>query len=156
MPRPQTQREHYLAKIEASNLIREIGQTLMGENAPCRRIPPGYQFAALVGHDTNIASVASLLHLNWQFNNAPPERADFRTTTLFQQAPLFLSCGANEMTFLCGIFYAAQDLQEMREFTGGSCPAFRLPVRCDPLQHRAGYVHNSVERFQRSRRPGEG
>jgi 4-phytase/acid phosphatase len=63
----KTQRDYYVSQIQASNLLQEIKQTLNGENVPCRRIPAGYQFAAFVGHDTNIANVAALLKLSWTF-----------------------------------------------------------------------------------------
>jgi 4-phytase/acid phosphatase len=127
----QMQREEYLAKIEASNLIREIGQTLNGENAPCRRIPPGYQFAALVGHDTNIASVGALLRLSWQFNTAPPGTSGLPDNDPLPAGALLFELWREGNDSFVRIFYAAQGLREMRTFKAGACPAFRVPVRCD-------------------------
>ena len=127
----QTQRDAYVSMIQASNLLQEIRQTLNGENAPCRRIPTGYQFGALVGHDTNIAGVAALLKLSWQFTDAPVgTRGLPDNDPLPAGALLFELSNETEGSFV-RIFYAAQGLREMRNFGGESCPAFRLPVRCE-------------------------
>jgi 4-phytase/acid phosphatase len=128
----QTQREGCVPMIQASNLLREITQTLNGENAPCRRIPIGYQFGALVGHDTNIAGVASLLKLSWQFaDDAPVGTQGLPDNDPLPAGALLFELWTEADGTFVRIFYAAQGLREMRNFSGESCPAFRLPVRCD-------------------------
>lgn len=127
----QTQREGCIPMIQASNLLREVSQTLNGENAPCRRIPAGYQFGALVGHDTNIAGVAALLKLSWQFTNAPVGTRGLPDNDPLPAGALLFELSNEGDDSFVRIFYAAQGLQEMRNFEGGPCPAFRLSVRCD-------------------------
>jgi len=127
----QTQRENYLAQIGASNLLQEISQTLNGIDAPCRRIPAGYQFAAFVGHDTNIASVASLLGLTWQFTNAPEGTQELPDNDPLPAGALVFELWKEGSESFVRISYAAQDLREMRRPGEGLYPAFRVPVRCD-------------------------
>lgn len=126
----QTQRETYLAKIAAFNLAREISQTLIGDNAPCRRIPAGYQFAGFVGHDTEIASVASLLGLSWQFTTAPVGTRGLPDNDPLPAGALVFELWKEGTQSFVRIWYAAQGLHEMRQSDGKSCPAFRVPVRC--------------------------
>lgn len=66
----KTLRERYVAQIEGSNLVREIQATLNRQTAGCQRAPLEYKFVGLVGHDTNLATVGSLLGLRWKF--VPP------------------------------------------------------------------------------------
>jgi 4-phytase / acid phosphatase len=127
----QTQRDKYVSTIEASNLLREITRTLNVENVPCRRIPIGYQFGALVGHDTNIASVASLLCLNWNFTDAPVGTRGLSDNDPLPAGALLFELWSEANGPVVRIFYAAQGLREMRNFSGESCPAFRLPVQCN-------------------------
>src|SRR5262249_9886503 len=68
--KPDRRRE--LAKIKGSNLIREI-INLMDRSAKrpfvgCPHADPDSRFVGLVGHDTTMASVASLLGFHWRFN----------------------------------------------------------------------------------------
>jgi hypothetical protein len=127
----QTQRDKYVSTIEASNLIREITRTLNVENVPCRRIPIGIQFGGLVGHDTNIASVASLLCLNWNFTDAPVGTRGLPDNDPLPAGALLFELWIEANGPVVRIFYAAQGLREMRNSSGGSCDAFRLPVQCN-------------------------
>ena len=68
-----TDRETYLAKIEGSNLVREILNQLRrkaGRPTPdqCLRATVDSDFVGLVGHDTNLANVGALLGLEWKFD----------------------------------------------------------------------------------------
>jgi hypothetical protein len=68
----KTQRQDYIAKIQGSNLVREILDDLeRGAGLPAEGCPhggAGSRFIGLVGHDTNLASVGKLLNLNWNFD----------------------------------------------------------------------------------------
>jgi len=127
----RTQRDSYLAQIDASNLVREINDTLRDENKECRRISNAYQFAGLVGHDTNIASLGSLLGLTWQFDTAPEGTAGLpKNDPLPAGALVFERWKRSEGTFI-NISYVAQGLKEMRACKpDAKCPSFRVPVLC--------------------------
>jgi 4-phytase/acid phosphatase len=75
------QRTPYIARVQASNLLTHMLQTL--EQAEQQKPvagaigPPDGRVAFLVGHDTNIANVAALLDAHWlvdgyQRDDAPP------------------------------------------------------------------------------------
>jgi 4-phytase/acid phosphatase len=134
----QTQRDSYVAQIEASNLVREIRQALNDERVGCRRLPSGYQFAALVGHDTNIAGVASLLQLSWSFITAPDGTRGVPDNDPLPAGALVFELRQRASGQFVRVSYAAQGLREMRTCIPPACPAFRVPVRCDGYSVTAG------------------
>ena len=62
-------RTPFLAQMQASNLLdhmlRTLQQAASGTPVPGALGQPGQRLVVLDGHDTNIASVAGLLHLHW-------------------------------------------------------------------------------------------
>ncbi len=66
------QRAPYLAQAQASNLLLHILQTLdqarQGKPLPGAIGPPTSKLTILVGHDTNITTVAALLNVHWLIN----------------------------------------------------------------------------------------
>jgi len=64
-----THRTPFVAQVEASNLLdrilRTLNQAIAGERTPGAFGDPGTKLVILVGHDSNLAALAALLHLNW-------------------------------------------------------------------------------------------
>jgi 4-phytase / acid phosphatase len=132
----KTQREPYLAAIDGSNLIREISWTLNRATGTCGRIGPGYAFSGFVGHDTNIASVASLLGLTWSFRtycDTPVETRNLPDSDPLPAGALVFERWSRGDDDIIRIFYVAQGLAMARDCrfpeTGVECPAFRIPIR---------------------------
>lgn len=71
------ERTQPIARQQGSNLLAQIATTLQdGHKFP--GVPAGpapVRFAMLVGHDTNIANIASLLNLGWEIAGFPPDEA---------------------------------------------------------------------------------
>ena len=74
-------RTPYLARVQGSNLLthmlRSMEQAVSGKGAPGALGKPGDRLLLLVGHDTNISHVSSLLNLSWllrgyQRDDTPP------------------------------------------------------------------------------------
>jgi len=104
----------YLARAQASNLMSHILAT-MQQSIKQKSIAgavgkPGDKVVFLVGHDTNIATVAGLLGLSWiidgRRNDTPPGGA-----LVFE----IWSSPAN--SYAVRIFYVSQTLSEMRNLT---------------------------------------
>jgi 4-phytase / acid phosphatase len=115
----------YASRVEGSNLLWHIAATLdqgaSGTKNAGTRVPPAARFAALVGHDTNLANLAGILRLSWllpgyQFNDTPPGGAlVFEVRRPAEGAPFVQ------------LFYTAQSLDAMRGAqTNG--PVERVPV----------------------------
>jgi 4-phytase / acid phosphatase len=115
----------YVARAEGSNLLAHVAATLdqaaAGVKKPGTRVPPGARFAALVGHDTNLANLAGILRLSWllpgyQFNDTPPGGAlVFELRRPAKGAPFVR------------LFYTAQSLDAMRG-SQTNAPVERVPV----------------------------
>jgi hypothetical protein len=78
----KTEREPYLAGILGANLVREVLDQLNRKaglkssiDGKCPRAKADSQFVGLVGHDTNLANVQTLLNVKWNFDDArlPPD-----------------------------------------------------------------------------------
>lgn len=101
-----------LARLEASNLLNHIlltlDQTVSGKSVPGAIGEPGEKIVILVGHDTNLAAIASLLHLTWT--------ADGRTDDTPPGAELqFLVFKDRHGRFSIQLSYDVQTLRQMRE-----------------------------------------
>lgn len=72
-----TERDPYIARMEGSDLLREISDQInrsIGGGKPlgnCPRGDAGSKFVGLVGHDTNLASINALLGITWDFTHLP-------------------------------------------------------------------------------------
>lgn len=126
----KTQRAIYPAMVDASNLVREISRTLNRATGTCQRIPLGYAFAGFVGHDTNIAAVASLLRLHWSFRDAPGITARLPDNDLLPAGALVFELWTRGNEDIVRILYVAQGLDETRNcaYPKLPCHAFRIPV----------------------------
>lgn len=83
----KTEREEYLAGLQGANLVREILEPLnrgAGKPPPTGRCPHSEaddKFVGLVGHDTNLANLSTLLKVSWKFNNPKlPDDTRFRNS----------------------------------------------------------------------------
>jgi Histidine phosphatase superfamily (branch 2) len=139
----RTERQPDLALMQGSNLVREIlvqfkrkaGQNIDGQRP---RASGANQFVGLVGHDTNLAQVGSLLGLGWYFYD---ERRPLTPDTLFLPPNHALPAGAlvfelrrcgfrkHDNSWFVRIEYATQTLLQMRSPSNQGDP-FRLAVSC--------------------------
>jgi 4-phytase/acid phosphatase len=113
----------YLAGIQGSNLVREIRDQLdkvvqkpsLGD---CPR-PSGHsQFVGLVGHDTNLANVQTLLNVKWSFDGDQQLPADMRklpeNDALPAGALVFELRQTGQSDYKVRIQYVTQSLEQMR------------------------------------------
>jgi 4-phytase/acid phosphatase len=116
-----------IARIHASNLLDRIGKAL-AQSASGKAVAgapgsPDDKVLLLVGHDTNIATVAGVLGLNWivdgRLDDTPPGGA-----LVFE---LWRASGGN---YAIRAYYTAQTLEHMRESTPltAASPPARVPV----------------------------
>ncbi|HEX3941137.1 MAG TPA: histidine-type phosphatase [Acidobacteriaceae bacterium] len=127
-----------LAGVEASNLLdhilRTIDQGVSGKPVAGAIGPPGEKVVVLVGHDTNLAGIASLLHLSWT--------ADGRADDTPPGAELqFLIYESPKGRASVRLTYQVQTLSQMREssaLTSQSPPVeVEVPVpSCTPAGGR--------------------
>jgi 4-phytase/acid phosphatase len=118
----KTDRQEYIAKIQGSNLVREIlddleraaGRRVMG----CPRGATSSKFIGLVGHDTNLASVGALLNLEWKFDTRfpgiPAKDALPAGALVFE---LRDRGSAGQPNLFVRIFYVTLTPQQMRDCT---------------------------------------
>jgi hypothetical protein len=113
----------YLAGIQGSNLVREIRDQL---NKVVRKAPPEdcprrsgqSQFVGLIGHDTNLANVQTLLNVKWSFDKDQQLPADMRklpeNDALPAGALVFELRQTGQSDYKVRIQYITQSLEQMR------------------------------------------
>jgi 4-phytase/acid phosphatase len=154
--------DYYLPSIEGSNLIREVlDQIKRKANLPtdgkCPRATAQSDFVALVGHDTNLATVGALLGLNWQFDDPalPPDTLGLPANDALPAGALVFELRQrSDMTYFVRVEYVAQSLSQMRN--GPTNKPFRLAVDGDaclqkrpcqmPLQNFAQLIDGRIGR----------
>lgn len=107
-----TARSSYIARIEASNLLfhvlQSMGQAVTGHPVSGAITKPDDRLLILVGHDTNLANISGALNLSWLIDgrrdDTPPGGA-----LVFE---LWKRRGTEE--FLVRTLYTAQTLDQMR------------------------------------------
>ncbi|HEU0275241.1 MAG TPA: histidine-type phosphatase, partial [Candidatus Udaeobacter sp.] len=113
----------FLAAINGSNLVREIRDQLnkvIGKPLPedCPRPSEQSQFVGLVGHDTNLASVQTLLNVRWRFDGDQQLPAGMRTLPENDALPagalVFELRQTGQSNYKVRIQYVTQSLEEMR------------------------------------------
>lgn len=118
----KTQREDYIAKIQGSNLVREIlddlERAIKGPVLGCPHGDANSKFVGLVGHDTNLASVETLLNISWKFDNAlfpaiPANDALPAGALIFE---LHNRGNAAQPDYFVRIFYVTFTPQQMRDY----------------------------------------
>jgi 4-phytase/acid phosphatase len=139
----KTQREPYLALTAGSNLVREILEQIdrkAGRKSPiggqCPRATADSQFVGLVGHDTNLANVGSLLGLQWVFNDKalPPDTFNLPSNNALPAGALVFELRQRGGNYFVRIQYVTQSLSQMRQATTSeprpSPTPYRLEVDC--------------------------
>ena len=104
----------FVAQVEASNLLEHIlctlDQAVSGRPVPGAVGHPGDKVVILVGHDTNLAAIAALLHLAWTADG----RADDTPPGAELQFLVFTDRSGRASIQLR---YAVQTLRQMRDAT---------------------------------------
>jgi 4-phytase/acid phosphatase len=128
----------YLAGIQGSNLVREIRDQL---NKVVRKPSPGdcprpsgqSQFVGLVGHDTNLANVQTLLNIKWRFDGDQQLPADMRklpeNDALPAGALVFELSQTGQSDYKVRIQYVTQSIEQMRAPRQQDQP-FRVLTSC--------------------------
>lgn len=154
---PTGQYPYYLPKIQGSNLIREIldqlkrkaGQTPDGN---CPRADKESQFVGLIGHDTNLASVGSLLNLTWQFDDPslPQDTRGLPANDALPAGALVFELRRRPGGYVVRVEYVMQSLEQMRNQTDG---AFRLRVLNPACLQKVGPCEIPLEIFKEIAEP---
>jgi 4-phytase/acid phosphatase len=154
----RTERKHYLAWLQGSNLVREILDQLnrkAGRTSPvdgqCPCAKADSQFVGLVGHDTNLAEVGSLLGLRWNFADArlPPDTRGLPANDALPAGALTFELRRRGGDYFVSIAYVAQSLSRIRNPAAGG-DAYRLAVAClDAHGANQSPCEMSLERFNR-------
>lgn len=113
----------YLAGINGSNLVREIRDQLnkaVGKPSlgGCPRASGQSQFVGLIGHDTNLANVQTLLNVKWRFDGDQQLPAGMRklpdNDALPAGALVFELRQMGDSNYKVRIQYVTQSLEQMR------------------------------------------
>lgn len=133
----QLDRDEYLARLQASNLAREVfGALNRKAGKPVVGCPHGgmQRFIGWVGHDTDLASLGELLGLSWRFDlrTLPPDTRDLPANDALPAGALVFELYRRGDNHFVRIAYTTLSLQQMRNAGGAPPigPAFRLPVYC--------------------------
>jgi 4-phytase / acid phosphatase len=122
-----SERTPYIARMDASNLfvhiLAALEQSAVGKPLPGAPGKPGDRALFLIGHDTNIATVAGMLDLNWILDGR-------RDDTPPGGALIFELWQAPSGTYSVLVYYTAQTLDQMRDATSLTLarPPERVPV----------------------------
>jgi hypothetical protein len=127
----------YLAGIQGSNLVREIRDQLnkivqkpsLGD---CPRPSGQSQFVGLVGHDTNLANVQTLLNVNWNFDDAqlPPDMRELPANDALPAGALVFELRQTSPSdYSVRIQYVTQSLNQIRNAPQQDDP-FRVKTTC--------------------------
>jgi 4-phytase / acid phosphatase len=97
----KTKHDGYMAQIQGSNLANQILQRLQ-QSGPA-------PFVIYSGHDTDVASVSGLLHLNWSLPDLPDNDTPPAGALIFE-----LRGGATPETRSVRLYYVHQTLTQLR------------------------------------------
>jgi 4-phytase / acid phosphatase len=132
----QTAREQYLAGIQGANLVREIldqlnrkaGRPVLGK---CPRANAESQFVGLIGHDTNLANLNKLLHVDWSYDNnqLPPDIRGLPPNDALPAGALVFELREGSPDYKIRIQYVTQSLNQMREAPKPGDP-YRVQTTC--------------------------
>lgn len=135
-----THRNPIAARRDASNLLNSIHaamqQAVTGARVSGAPNPPGARALFLIGHDTNLASVAALLHLNWA--------ADGRRDDTPPGSALVFELWRERTSgqYFVRIFYTAQTLDQMRNTVILTLehPPLRIPLAVSGCSAAEGHL----------------
>jgi 4-phytase / acid phosphatase len=150
----QTQREQpelYLAKIQGSNLVKEIFNVIKrratGEPSGCPHAPTNSQFVGLVGHDTNLANVGALLGLSWKFDDPklPADTKGLPANDALPAGALVFELRQRNGEWFVRVEYVTQSLSQMKNGPVGD--AFRLRVFSADCSSSGSYCEMPLPTF---------
>ena len=108
------ERTWYIARRQGSMLLRAVLEALLGGPFGGKMsgpMPPAdAKFVAFVGHDTNIANLAALLHTDWAASDELPDKTAPAGALLFE---LREKAGTRYVV----AYYVAQTVKQLRERT---------------------------------------
>jgi 4-phytase/acid phosphatase len=143
--------EPYLALVQGSNLVNEIFNLIhlkaTGDKFGCPHAPPESQFVGLVGHDTNIAQVQTLLGLSWEFGDPklPDDTKGLPANDALPAGALVFELRKRSQGWFVRIEYVTQSLEQMRK--GSVINAFRLRVKSSDCIQSGNYCEMSLDAF---------
>lgn len=116
------EREEYLAGLQGANLVREILEQLnrgAGQPPPAERCPHGEaddKFVGLVGHDTNLANLNTLLNVSWKFTNpkVPVDTRNLPDNDALPAGALVFELRGDHPNYRVSIQYVTQNLGEIK------------------------------------------
>jgi hypothetical protein len=133
-----TERDPYLAGIGGANLVREILSQLnrkAGRKSPldgtCPRGDVDSQFVGLVGHDTNLANLNTLLKVRWKFDDPqlPDDTRNLPENDALPAGALVFELRGGSPDYRVRIQYVTQSLGEIRNAPQPGDP-YRVPTTC--------------------------
>ena len=131
----QTERPTYISTLSGSNLIREVFH-LVNRKAGilihgCPRARPEAKFVGLVGHDTNLAHLGTLLKLTWSFDdkNLPSDLQGLPANNALPAGALVFELRRRSGEWFVGIDYVTQTPLQMRTRDKADQPV-RVAVGC--------------------------
>jgi len=150
----QTERVPILALIQGSNLLREISKAIHQERDGCQHPRLDGKFVGLVGHDTNLAGIGSLLRLKWSFDSValPADTRGLPANDALPAGALVFEVLERGGRHFIRLNYVTQSLSQMHWGRKGAYrlrvgyydehgmlhPSFEMPVeRFDQLVNRA-------------------
>ncbi len=135
----KTEREPYLAGILGANLVREVLDQLNRKaglkssiDGKCPRAKADSQFVGLVGHDTNLANVQTLLNLHWNFDDAqlPPDMRELPANDALPAGALVFELRQTSPSdYSVRIQYVTQSPNQIRNAPQQADP-FRVKTTC--------------------------
>ena len=144
----KTERQEYLAKVQGSNLIREIRATINSATGGCQRAPLGYSFIGLVGHDTNIASIGRLLNVSWQFKDVPdPDTHGLPDNDALPAGALVFELWKRDSGSFVRVYYVTQGLLQMRGYPRVLVRPFRIPAQGPECQGQPSLCEIPLTKF---------
>jgi 4-phytase/acid phosphatase len=158
----KTERDPYVAAIQASNLVREVLDLIErragGAVEGCPHADAKSRFVGLVGHDTNLAGVGALLGLGWRFDDEslprerslPPDMLHLRHDGALPAGALVFELRRRAGRHFVRLSYIAQSPGQMREAAG---EPFRLAAWGRECRGQPRRCEMSLETFRsRARR----
>jgi 4-phytase/acid phosphatase len=118
----KTERDEYLAGLQGANLVREIHDQLSRKaglplDGKCPRGQAVDQFVGLVGHDTNLAHLNTLLNVSWKFNNPnlPDDTRNLPDNDALPAGALVFELRGDKPNHRVRIHYVTQSLGQIRD-----------------------------------------
>jgi 4-phytase/acid phosphatase len=132
----KVQRDDHVALRQGGNLLHHLSYAIEHGTDPSE--PNGSKkFIAYIGHDTNIANVAGILHLHWRLPKYPDDDMPPGSALIFEvrMAPdaQGRDCAAAEGKCRIYVFFVSQSPDKMRSADSVFCAQFPDETSCTEL-----------------------